>query len=105
MFGLFKTKKAPEDAAASRDFHMEVADVFSIRGRGTVVTGIVRRGSVQVGDEILVVRPSGQFRARVEGLEGYREMPAVAREGKNVGVLLQGVAHDQVAPGDLLTGL
>ena len=103
MLGFFKKKESGE-AAPSRDFQMEVADVFSIRGRGTVVTGVFQRGCVQVGDVILVVRPSGQFRARVEDLEGYHEKLTVAREGKNVGVLLRNLERGQIAPGDLLTG-
>lgn len=77
-------------------FRMTVEDVFSITGRGTVVTGTISSGTVEVGDEIVV----GAHRSRVTGVEKFREVVTGAGVGEHVGLLLAGVSHDMVARGD-----
>lgn len=87
------------------DFRLTVADVFSIRGRGTVVTGRVDAGSVSVGSEVGVTR-DGQVlrRVNVTGVEMFRKTLDTAVAGQNVGLLLDKVSREDVAAGDVLTG-
>ena len=118
MFGFLKKKKDPEEeyladlerrrtAAASQQnsagaFRMTVDDVFTISGRGTVVTGRIEAGAVRVGDKILVSRQSGRLPTRVDGLEQFQKIVETAQTGDYVGVRLRGVPHDQVEKGDIL---
>ncbi len=70
-------------------FAFEVEDVFSITGRGTVATGRVTRGSIAVGDEIAFVSAKGErVTRRVTGIEAFRKIVEVAKEGETVGILL-----------------
>jgi translation elongation factor EF-Tu-like GTPase len=83
---------------------MTVEDVFSITGRGTVVTGRVQAGTVSVGEQVLLTR-AGQPMLQVEvtGVEIFRKTLQTAKAGDNVGLLLRGVSRDQVLKGDVLS--
>lgn len=83
-------------------FSMLVEDVFSIKGRGTVVTGRVGAGSVCVGDKLVIDGPTGSRRATCKGIEMFRKQMDVAVAGNNVGLLLDGVDKSTVASGDWL---
>ena len=86
-------------------FRMTIADVFFIKGRGTVVIGQVESGTLKVGDEINLARASGSPRAvTVTGIEQLRKLLTEAQAGDNIGVLLRGVEKKDVQQGDVLLG-
>jgi elongation factor Tu len=81
---------------------MPVEDVFSISGRGTVVTGRIERGIVKVGDEIEIVGISATQKTTVTGVEMFRKLLDQGEAGDNVGVLLRGTKRDEVERGQVL---
>ena len=84
----------------SGSFELIVEDVFSITGRGTVVTGRVSKGNIRIGDEVMI-SPSG-VRTVITGIEQFRKMLDYAQEGDNVGLLLRGISREQVHRGNIL---
>jgi elongation factor Tu len=85
-----------------KDFLMPVEDVFSISGRGTVVTGRVERGIVKVGEEIEIVGIKEAQKTTVTGVEMFRKLLDEGRAGDNVGILLRGTKRDEVERGQCL---
>jgi len=85
-----------------KPFLMPVEDVFSIKGRGTVVTGRIERGEVKVGDQIEIVGIKNTQKTTVTGVEMFRKSLDKGQAGDNVGVLLRGVEKDQVQRGQVL---
>jgi elongation factor Tu len=85
-----------------RDFLMPVEDVFSITGRGTVVTGRIEQGIVNVGDTIEIVGIRDTTSTTVTGVEMFRKLLDEGRAGDNVGVLLRGTKKDEVERGQVL---
>jgi elongation factor Tu len=86
-----------------KPFLMPVEDVFSISGRGTVVTGRVERGIVKVGDEIEIIGlRDKKEKTTVTGVEMFRKLLDEGRAGDNVGALIRGVARDEVERGQVL---
>ncbi len=85
-----------------KPFLMPVEDVFSIKGRGTVVTGRVERGVVKVNDTIEIVGIKATQSTVVTGVEMFRKLLDQGQAGDNVGVLLRGVEKDQVERGQVL---
>ena len=85
-----------------KPFLMPVEDVFSISGRGTVVTGRVERGIVKVGEEVEIVGISETRKTVATGVEMFRKLLDEGRAGDNVGVLLRGTAKDEVERGMVL---
>jgi elongation factor Tu len=84
---------------------MTIQDVFTIRGRGTVVTGQIEAGTVTVGDELSFRRDDGLFkRAVVTGLEAFRKQLEQAGAGDSVGILFADVNKPELQRGDVLTG-
>jgi len=83
-------------------FLMPVEDVFSISGRGTVVTGRVERGIVKVGDEIEIVGIKPTTKTTVTGVEMFRKLLDQGQAGDNVGVLLRGTKREEVERGQVL---
>jgi elongation factor Tu len=84
-------------------FLMAIEDVFTITGRGTVVTGRVERGVVKVGDEVEIVGLHGETRKTVAtGVEMFRKLMDQGQAGDNVGVLLRGVDRKEVERGQVL---
>jgi elongation factor Tu len=81
---------------------MPVEDVFSISGRGTVVTGRVERGIVKVGDEVEIVGIRDTSKTTVTGVEMFRKLLDQGQAGDNVGVLLRGTKRDEVERGQVL---
>ncbi|HET7922688.1 MAG TPA: elongation factor Tu [Gammaproteobacteria bacterium] len=88
--------------AIDGDFLMPVEDVFSISGRGTVVTGRVERGIVKVGDEIEIVGIRDTQKTTVTGVEMFRKLLDQGQAGDNVGVLLRGTKREEVERGQVL---
>jgi elongation factor Tu len=83
-------------------FLMPVEDVFSITGRGTVATGRIDRGVVKVGEEVAVVGFSSDKRTVVTGVEMFRKLLDAGEAGDNVGLLLRGVAKEDIERGMVL---
>jgi elongation factor Tu len=85
-----------------RPFLMPIEDVFSITGRGTVVTGRVETGVVHVGDEVEIVGIRPTRKTVATGVEMFRKLLDEGRAGDNIGVLLRGVGKDEVERGQVL---
>ncbi len=85
-----------------RPFLMPIEDVFSISGRGTVVTGRIERGIVKVGDEVEIVGLKATTKTVCTGVEMFRKLLDQGEAGDNVGVLLRGTKRDDVERGQVL---
>jgi elongation factor Tu len=85
-----------------KPFLMPIEDVFSISGRGTVVTGRVERGIVKVGDEIEIIGIVPTTKTTVTGVEMFRKLLDQGEAGDNVGVLLRGTKREEVQRGQVL---
>ena len=85
-----------------KPFLMPIEDVFSISGRGTVVTGRVERGVIKVGEEIEIVGIRPTVKTTCTGVEMFRKLLDEGRAGDNVGVLLRGTKRDDVERGQVL---
>ena len=85
-----------------KPFLMAVEDVFSIKGRGTVVTGRIDSGKVKVGEEIEIVGIRDTKKSTVTGVEMFRKMLDEGQAGDNVGILLRGIEKDDVERGQVL---
>ena len=85
-----------------KPFIMPIEDVFSIKGRGTVVTGRVERGKINVNDEIEIVGIKPTQKTVITGVEMFRKTLNEAMAGDNVGLLLRGVEKDQVERGQVV---
>ena len=88
--------------AVDQPFLLPIEDVFSISGRGTVVTGRVERGVVNVGDEIEIVGLKATTKTICTGVEMFRKLLDRGEAGDNVGVLLRGIERDAVERGQVL---
>ena len=93
------TPKRPTD----KPFMLPIEDVFTITGRGTVVSGRIDRGTVKVGDEVEIVGLKDEIlKSTVTGVEMFHKTLDLGEAGDNVGVLLRGIGHDQVERGQVL---
>ena len=90
------------ERAVDQPFLMPIEDVFSISGRGTVVTGRVERGIVKVGDEIEIIGIRDTQTTTCTGVEMFRKLLDEGRAGENVGVLLRGTKREEVERGQVL---
>ena len=102
MAALDSSVPVPE-RAVDLDFLMPIEDIFSISGRGTVVTGRIERGIVNVGDEIEIVGIRDTEKTVVTGVEMFRKLLDQGMAGDNVGVLLRGTKKDEVERGQVLS--
>jgi elongation factor Tu len=85
-----------------KPFLMPIEDVFSISGRGTVVTGRIERGVIKVGEEIEIVGIKDTHKTVCTGVEMFRKLLDEGRAGDNVGVLLRGIKREEVERGQVL---
>jgi elongation factor Tu len=85
-----------------KPFLMAVEDVFSIKGRGTVVTGRIERGIIKVGDEVDILGVRDPQKTTVTGVEMFRKLLDQGQAGDNVGCLLRGIDKEQVERGQVL---
>jgi elongation factor Tu len=85
-----------------KPFLMAVEDVFSIKGRGTVVTGRIERGIIKVGDEVEILGVRDPQKTTVTGVEMFRKLLDQGQAGDNVGCLLRGIDKEQVERGQVL---
>jgi elongation factor Tu len=90
------------ERALDRPFLMPIEDVFSISGRGTVVTGRVDRGVVKVGEEIEIIGFRETFKKVVTGVEMFRKLLDQGQAGDNCGILLRGVKREEIERGQVL---
>ncbi|SDC31751.1 elongation factor Tu [Acinetobacter boissieri] len=91
------------ERAIDKAFLMPIEDVFSISGRGTVVTGRVESGIVKVGEEVEIVGIKDTVKTTVTGVEMFRKLLDEGRAGENCGVLLRGTKREDVQRGQVLT--
>lgn len=85
-----------------KPFLMPIEDVFSIQGRGTVVTGRVERGVIKVGEEVEIVGIRDTVKTTCTGVEMFRKLLDQGEAGDNVGILLRGIKRDEVERGQVL---
>src|SRR3546814_5798240 len=85
-----------------KPFLMPIEDVFSISGRGTVVTGRVETGIVKVGEEVEIVGIQDTKKTTVTGVEMFRKLLDQGQAGDNIGALIRGVGRDEVERGQVL---
>jgi elongation factor Tu len=90
------------ERAKDRPFLMPIEDVFTISGRGTVVTGRVERGVVKVGDEVEIVGLRPTAKTVATGVEMFRKLLDQGEAGDNIGVLLRGTKREEVERGQVL---
>jgi elongation factor Tu len=90
------------DRPKDRPFLMPIEDVFSISGRGTVVTGRIERGVVKVGDEVEIVGLRPTMKTVVTGVEMFRKLLDSGEAGDNIGALLRGTKREEVERGQVL---
>ena len=90
------------ERAIDGPFLMPVEDVFSISGRGTVVTGRIERGIVKVNDEVEIVGIKADDEDDLHGVEMFRKLLDQGQAGDNVGVLLRGTKREEVERGQVL---
>ncbi|MES0813182.1 EF-Tu/IF-2/RF-3 family GTPase, partial [Roseibium sp. SCPC15] len=92
------TPERPKD----QPFLMPIEDVFSISGRGTVVTGRVERGVINVGEEVEIVGIKDTQKTTVTGVEMFRKLLDSGEAGDNIGALIRGVGREEVERGQVL---
>ncbi|MFL0356205.1 elongation factor Tu [Erythrobacter sp. GH1-10] len=90
------------DRPVDKDFLMPIEDVFSISGRGTVVTGRVETGVVNVGDEVEIVGIKDTTKTTVTGVEMFRKLLDRGEAGDNIGALIRGIGREDVERGQVL---
>jgi elongation factor Tu len=90
------------DRPIDKPFLMPIEDVFSISGRGTVVTGRVERGIVKVGEEVEIVGIKPTSKTTVTGVEMFRKLLDQGQAGDNIGALLRGIEREGIERGQVL---
>ncbi|EPW3521510.1 EF-Tu/IF-2/RF-3 family GTPase, partial [Acinetobacter baumannii] len=90
------------ERAIDKAFLMPIEDVFSISGRGTVVTGRVEAGIIKVGEEVEIVGIKDTVKTTVTGVEMFRKLLDEGRAGENCGILLRGTKREEVQRGQVL---
>jgi len=90
------------DRPIDQPFLMPIEDVFSISGRGTVVTGRVERGVVKVGEEVEIIGIRPTSKTTVTGVEMFRKLLDQGQAGDNIGALLRGIERDGIERGQVL---
>jgi len=90
------------ERAVDQDFLMPIEDIFPIQGRGTVVTGRIESGRVEVGEEVEIIGIRDTAKTTVTGVEMFRKLLDSGEAGDNVGILLRGTKKDEVERGQVL---
>jgi elongation factor Tu len=88
--------------AVDKPFLMPIEDIFSISGRGTVVTGRIERGIVKVGEEMEIVGFTPTFKTVITGVEMFKKLLDEGQAGDNVGLLLRGTKKEEVERGQVI---
>lgn len=90
------------ERAIDQPFLLPIEDVFSISGRGTVVTGRVERGIIRTGEEVEIVGIKETTKTTVTGVEMFRKLLDEGRAGENIGALLRGTKREEIERGQVL---
>jgi translation elongation factor EF-Tu-like GTPase len=89
---------------SSAGFVMEIEDVFSITGRGTVVTGKIKSGIIKKGERVFIKKSDGTVLEDIAvGIESFSKMKDTAEAGQNIGLLLKNIKRDRLQRGDIIT--
>ena len=102
LFDALDTNVPQPEREVDKPFLMPVEDVFSITGRGTVATGRIERGKIKVGEEVEMVGLGASKKSVVTGVEMFRKILDDGQAGDNVGLLLRGVAKEEIERGMVL---
>ena len=102
LAGHLDTYIPEPERAIDKPFLLPIEDVFSISGRGTVVTGRVERGIIKVGEEVEIVGIKDTAKTTCTGVEMFRKLLDEGRAGENVGVLLRGIKREEIERGQVL---
>jgi len=102
LFEALDTYVPIPERVVDKPFLMPIEDIFSISGRGTVVTGRVERGIVKVGEEVEIIGIRPTQKTVVTGVEMFRKLLDQGQAGDNIGVLLRGTKKDDVERGQVL---
>src|SRR5467141_4061583 len=102
LYEALDTSVPLPERAIDQPFLMPIEDVFSISGRGTVVTGRIERGKIKVGEEVEIVGLKDTKKSVVTGVEMFRKLLDQGEAGDNVGCLLRGIGKDEVERGQVL---
>jgi elongation factor Tu len=102
LYNALDTFIAEPVREVDKPFLMPVEDVFSITGRGTVATGRIERGIVKVGEEVQLVGFGAEKKTTVTGVEMFRKLLDQGQAGDNVGLLLRGIAKEEIERGMVL---
>ncbi len=102
LAGYLDSYIAEPERAIDKPFLMPIQDVFAIAGRGTVVTGLVERGIVKVGEEVEIVGIKDTMKTICTSVEMFRKLLDEGRAGENIGVLLRGVRREEIERGQVL---
>ena len=102
LIGALDTEVPEPVRDIDKPFLMAIEDVFSIKGRGTVVTGRVERGIVKTGEEVEIIGFRDTRKTTVTGVEMFRKLLDEGRAGDNIGVLLRGIEKNDVERGQIL---
>lgn len=101
---LLAKAHAAQPVSPSAPFRMPVEDVFTIQGRGTVVTGRIEAGSVNKGDTVRLTRADGSSReVHVDGIEMFRKVVETGTAGDTVGLLVRDLGRNDIGRGDVLS--
>lgn len=84
---------------------MVIDDIFTVTGRGTIVTGKIENGFFYVGQKVAVVTETGEIPTIIAGVEQFRKTLPYAGPGENVGILIGNIDRDQIDAGDTLQGI
>jgi len=102
LIGALDTEIPEPERDVDKPFLMAIEDVFSIKGRGTVVTGRIERGVVKTGEDVEIIGFRDTRKTTVTGVEMFRKILDEGRAGENVGVLLRGIERTDVERGQIL---
>ena len=102
LAGHLDTYIPEPERAIDQPFLLPIEDVFSISGRGTVVTGRVERGIIRTGDEVEIVGIKDTAKTTVTGVEMFRKLLDEGRAGENIGALLRGTKREEIERGQVL---
>jgi translation elongation factor EF-Tu-like GTPase len=98
-------KTAKTSSLPSGDFRFLIQDVFTIKGRGTVVTGRVESGTLRIGQRVRISDGLATYETTVKEIESFRKKQVSATVGDNVGLLLSDLSKEEVKQGMLLTNI
>ena len=98
-----KLNSVPNPQPTAGNFSMTIEDIFTISGRGTVVTGRISSGTISLHDTVQITTSSGVIATEIAGIEAFRKQLNTAQVGDTVGLLLKDVNRDTLSKGNTIT--